>query len=215
MPIEIRINGADADEALKELRGLSAGLLVTVATRPWTDGEMKAMGDGTSQGEDAETLLNALVPGGVITRAAPVQEEQPAKRRGRPRKTEAAPVVEAPAAVPEERDEEDAPADVPVDAPDVQAQDAADEARPADAPLTTDDLRAAMKDYVEAFGMAAAAEDGPRIIALVMTGDMDSKQPDGRSFVASSVPQDKLAHAIKEFKMAAVNNPFNRPAKDA
>lgn len=206
MPIEIRINGVDADEALRELRGLSAFLLLTVPPVV-LEAPAKDLSD-----EDIESLRNA--PAMPIV-AAPVQEEQPAKRRGRPRKTEAAPVVEAPAAVPEDPDDEDAPADVPVDAPDVQSQDAADEARPADAPLTTDDLRAAMKDYVEAFGMAAAAEDGPRIIALVMTGDMDAKQPDGRSFVASSVPQDKLAHAIKEFKMAAVNNPFNRPAKDA
>lgn len=213
MPVEIHITGADADEALKELRGLSAGLLSAPVTAPAA--VLNATVNDLSD-EDSEILRNA--PAMPIV-AAPVQEEQPAKRRGRPRKTEVASVVEAaPATLPvasEEPDEEDAPADIPVDAPAVQAQDAADEARPADAPLTTDDLRAAMKDYVEAFGMAAAAEDGPRIIALVMTGDMDAKQPDGRSFVASSVPQDKLAHAIKEFKMAAVNNPFNRPAKDA
>lgn len=201
MPIKIEITGENAEHALAELRGLSSGMVRADAPAVPTPAEPVAV-----------TVAAAEEP---VT--APEEEPAP-KRRGRPRKTEAqAPAVVAAAAEepvadqeqPDE-DEDEAVGAVEEDSPEVQKQDAEDEAKPADAPLTSDDLRRAMKGYVDAYGMAAAQEDGPRILALVLAGDLDALHAEGRAFRLSDVAPERLAHAIKEFKLAAANNPFNR-----
>lgn len=203
MPIKIEITGENAEHALAELRGLSSGMTPHTLVLPGevVRGEMRA---------DPEVAEALAAPNGPVT--VPVEEPAP-KRRGRPRKAEAqAPAVVAadePVAEPDE-DEDEAVGAVEEDSPEVRQQDAEDEAKPADAPLTSDDLRRAMKGYVDAYGMAAAQEDGPRILALVLAGDLDALHAEGRAFRLSDVAPERLAHAIKEFKMAVTNNPFNR-----
>lgn len=88
-----------------------------------------------------------------------------------------------------------------------EAQDAADEAAEAEtakpATLTHDDVRAALKGYLDAFGTAAAMEDGPKVLKMLF-GDGASK--------VSDVPDDQasLAKAIAGVKEMLVKNPFAR-----
>ena len=88
-------------------------------------------------------------------------------------------------------------------------QDAADEAAEAEATkpaeLTHDDVRAALKRYLDAFGMPAALEDGPKVLKL-MFGDAAAK--------ASDVPTDQasLQKAIAGIDEMRVKNPFKREA---
>lgn len=95
--------------------------------------------------------------------------------------------------------------------PAVEAQDKADEsaetaAAKADAPkLTHDDVRAVLGDYVKAFGMPAAQEDGPKVLALIF-GEGKSK--------VSDIPdmQDALEKAVAGIKEMLEKNPYKREA---
>lgn len=88
-----------------------------------------------------------------------------------------------------------------------QAQDAADEqaeaaaSAPDDKPATLDDIRNALGDYVKLFGMAAAQEDGPKVISLVCG--------DGVTQI-SKIPDDKVAKALAGVKEMIEKNPFKR-----
>lgn len=86
-------------------------------------------------------------------------------------------------------------------------QDAADEAAEAEATkaaeLTHDDVRASLKKYLDAYGTAAAMEDGPKVLKMLF-GDTAAK--------VSDVPgdQDSLAKAIAGIQEMLTKNPFAR-----
>lgn len=89
------------------------------------------------------------------------------------------------------------------------AQDAEDEAAEAAAHATTtlthDDVRAALKKYVDAYGMPAAMEDGPKVFKMLF-GDNAVK--------VSDVPTDQasLQKAIDGIGEMLAKNPFKREA---
>lgn len=95
----------------------------------------------------------------------------------------------------------------PEDSPEVVAQDEADEKAESDAardpekPLTLDDVRSALGEYVRVYGMAAAQEDGPKVITLVC-GEGKVK--------VSDVPDDKVAAVVSGVKEMSEKNPFKR-----
>jgi hypothetical protein len=110
----------------------------------------------------------------------------------------------------EERTDPDNPDDVAQDSTEDAAQDALDEALETAAAReagggakTLDDVRAALGKYVKAFGMAAAQEDGPRVLSMVC-GDGVTK--------ISAVPDDKIAAVIAGIEEMLVKNPFKRAA---
>jgi hypothetical protein len=110
----------------------------------------------------------------------------------------------------EERTDPDNPDDVAQDSAEDAAQDALDEAHETAAAReagggakTLDDVRAALGKYVKAFGMAAAQEDGPRVLSMVC-GDGVTK--------ISAVPDDKIAAVIAGIEEMLVKNPFKRAA---
>lgn len=91
-------------------------------------------------------------------------------------------------------------------------QDAADEAAETEATkaasgkaLTHDDVRNELGAYVKAYGMAAAQEDGPKVIAL-MFGEGKTK--------VSDIPDDQasLAKAVAGVKEMTQKNPYERKA---
>jgi hypothetical protein len=90
------------------------------------------------------------------------------------------------------------------------AQDALDEAHETAAAReagggakTLDDVRAALGKYVKAFGMAAAQEDGPRVLSMVCGDDVVK---------ISAVPDDKIAAVIAGIEEMTTKNPFKRAA---
>jgi hypothetical protein len=91
--------------------------------------------------------------------------------------------------------------------PEDAAQDAADEAAEVEATkapeLTHDDVRAALKKYVDAYGMPAAMEDGPKVFKMLF-GDKAVK--------VSDVPTDQasLRQAIDGIGEMTRKNPFSR-----
>lgn len=94
------------------------------------------------------------------------------------------------------------------DAPEVQQQDAADEAAETEAAktdekLTLDDVRNVLGNYVKAYGMNAAQEDGPKLLAEVCGAEVTK---------VSQVPEDKIADVIAAIKKAGKENRFNRQA---
>lgn len=155
--------------------------------------------------------------------AADAAEEQPVRERGKPapgkaRRTkeeiaedEAADKADAEAAAAEEKpaistgEERIDPASA-----EDQAQDAADEQAEVEqttpAKLTHDDVRAALKKYLDAYGTAAAMEDGPKVLTL-MFGEGKVK--------VSDVPEDQeaLQKAIDGIGEMLRKNPFSREAQ--
>jgi len=90
-----------------------------------------------------------------------------------------------------------------------EAQDAADEAAEAEATkpavLTHDDVRAALKRYVDGYGMAAALEDGPKVLGMLFGAGVSK---------VSEVPdtQDALGKAVAGIQEMLTKNPFKREA---
>jgi hypothetical protein len=95
----------------------------------------------------------------------------------------------------------------PEDSPEVVAQDEADEKAESDAardpakPVTLDDVRSALGEYVRLYGMAAAQEDGPKVITLVC-GEGKIK--------VSDIADDKIAAVVSGVKEMSDKNPFKR-----
>ncbi len=118
----------------------------------------------------------------------------PAKRRGRPPKAVAihsgpAEAVEAPAPV--------EPPLPPVEA--VAQPEPANEPPPVG--VTADDVRRAMGDYVKAFGMAAAQEDGPALLRSLFGADVAK---------ISAIPADGFAKAYRAIVGMTEQNPHKR-----
>ncbi len=97
-----------------------------------------------------------------------------------------------------------------VDSAEDQAQDAADEAAEtagtATGKLTHDDVRKALKGYVTAYGMAAAQQDGPKLIAKVL----GKEHVDIAPLKISDIPEDLLQVAVDGAQEMIEKNPFKR-----
>ena len=91
------------------------------------------------------------------------------------------------------------------DEADEQAETATEKAAP-DRPKTHDDVRAELGEYVKAFGMPAAQEDGPKLLELAFPGKTIGK--------ISDIPdtQKDLQCAIDGFREMRTKNPFKREA---
>lgn len=85
------------------------------------------------------------------------------------------------------------------EAKEAAAQDAKDEAadQPAPITLTQDSVRAMLGLYVQAFGMTAAQEDGPKVIGFAKISEMPSEQK-------------VLAKAVLAIAEAVEKNPYKR-----
>ncbi|AKR54365.1 hypothetical protein XM25_00805 [Devosia sp. H5989] len=108
---------------------------------------------------------------------------------------------------PEDRVDPDNDADAAQDAADEAAETAQQKAASGKA-QTLDDVRAALGKYVKAYGMAAAQEDGPKVIALVLGKKHSPEAP----CKISDIPDDKIAAAIAGVEEMIQKNPYNRAA---
>lgn len=83
--------------------------------------------------------------------------------------------------------------------------------------LTHDDVRSALGAYVKKFGMPAAQEDGPKVLALAMK-KLGVELPKGETaWKISAVPdtQEALGAVIGGVTEMTDKNPFNREAVQA
>ena len=182
MTITLTIIGEDAGHVLKELKGLSAGMLQTAREHGYRDAVLDAEAGVPLQTETAATA------------------EKPAEPTKKTRaKKDAAPANIS--ANPEDRKP-------PEDDAATQAQDEADEAaeveaaRPAAAPVTVEDVMGAVGVYVEKFGLPAAQSDGPTIFVSAL-----GTPPNGEAFwkksLLATATQDQLQKALVAWKTAA------------
>jgi len=193
MPVEIKIWHDDASQALAELRVLSGGLTAGTYSGPLTSGSVGAVANRTAEGGHVTSEPTAVAAS--TTDAATTSTEEPARRKRRTKSEMAA----------ANATEVGAQAGTS-DTADTEAQDAADEQAESEASkkeLSRDDVRAVLGKYVQKFGMDAAQEDGPKVIAL-MFGEGKSK--------VSDIPedQDSLAKAVAGVEEMLAKNPFKR-----
>lgn len=189
-----------------------------------TVGWQRAAGSGEAQASDGESTSVVSVLSGDSTDNGTAKRERgkPAPGRGRRTKEEIAEDEEADrqdaaraaagaesgaevadrqiSSAPEDRQDPDNPQD--------DADEAAETAAVKEASgkaLTHDDVRNALGKYVKAYGMAAAQEDGPKVITM-MFGEGKAK--------VSDVPdtQEDLAKAVAGIEEMLQKNPFNRAA---
>jgi hypothetical protein len=121
-----------------------------------------------------------------IPAATPATEAPAPKRRGRPTKAEA-PVEAAPVVAPA--------------AALVAAEPTIEEPAAPPPAATIDDVRKAMGEYVKVYGMAAAQEDGPKLLRQLF-GEAVAK--------ISSIPADGYGLAVEEINAMIAANPHGR-----
>jgi hypothetical protein len=185
MTVTINIHGENATEALRELSGLSSGLLAkppsTPAPQPPVDNDHVA--EGATQFTTAETAASA------------------------PKATRTRKKADAPA--------DAGPVTGPEDDAATQAQDKADEQaeveqnRDPETPLTIEDVKAAVGKYIEKFDMAAAQQDGPQLFVDVL-----GKPPEGQPYWKMSVlpiDQPTLKKVVDAWTAAAAGNARYQP----
>lgn len=215
MKFELEIHSAD------DLRAFSTFLAAAAANRQKVEYEIEAAREKRLRA--IGTVLSA--PSADLVEAPPEPEPEPAaapapaEKKTRSRKAKDAPAASV-SSVDNggQTDIEDAIAATPAistgeerigpeDSPEVAAQDEADEKAESDAardpekPVTLDDVRSALGEYVRIYGMAAAQEDGPKVITLVC-GEGKVK--------VSDVPDDKVAAVVSGVKEMSEKNPFKR-----
>lgn len=117
----------------------------------------------------------------------------PAKRRGRPPKARA--IHSGPA----EAVAQPEPVEPPL--PPVEAAAQPEPVEPPPLEVTADDVRRAMGDYVKAFGMAAAQEDGPALLRSLFGADVAK---------ISAIPADGFAKAYRAIVGMTEQNPHKR-----
>lgn len=196
--IRIEIDGVDAYDAMEQMARILRG---HYAYAPETE---------LPKTELPEAAQDAKVETQPVEATAPSPVAEAPKKRGRPKKADAAPpapegngnISESP----EDRTDPQNPE--PADDAETQAADAADEAAETAAAkvanggkLTHDDVRDVLGKYKTAYGMEAAMVDGPVILQEVC----------GEGVVKiSSIPEDKIGAVIDAVKAAGRANRFNR-----
>ena len=140
-------------------------------------GELERLGIGLEAVSDVVTPPVPVAPHDIPA-AAPATEAPAPKRRGRPTKAEA-----------------------PVEAALVAAEPTIEEPAAPPPAATIDDVRKAMGEYVKVYGMAAAQEDGPKLLRQLF-GESVAK--------ISSIPADGYGLAVEEINAMIAANPHGR-----
>lgn len=235
MSVEIKIFGEDAGHALRELVGLSGGLAPVKEASGTVELVREVVKGGeepTEAGAEPEERKTAVAADGGRLYGSPAKGRA---RRSKEEMAEDAdieklaelkgvdPTKYANTAAAKALDDlkhtpaAEAPANIStgeerIDPTSVEdaAQDAADEVAEVEAALdekilTHDDVRQALSAYVKAFGMDAAMEDGPKVIAMLF-GEGKVK--------VSDIPNEQvaLAKAVSGIEEMRVKNPFGRRA---
>lgn len=212
MSVEIKIYGDTAKEALAELIGFAGGVApaaqgstpAPVVTTPATTGAQDAAPASQVSALDEKPA------------EAPKRERgKPAEGRSRRTKEEIAEDEAADAATAASTaTSANVPAEAATTNTAAAAQDKADEKAEVETnrkALTKEDVKAAMTGYVNAYGMAATQEDGPKIFTEAL-----GAPPVGEDYwKLSLVPeddQDALAKVVKTWEMATELNPLKRDA---
>ena len=185
MTVNIHIEGFDANDALQQMRHLlSAGS--TTAAVPREIGGIGTTGPARDAAPKEETIKLSAKEKKAAEKAA---AGKPAISTG------------------EERTG-------PEDTAETVEQDAADEAveSKVDAKaetLTHDSIRGALGDYVKKFGMPAAQEDGPKLLAMVL-----GEKKDKSAWKISEIPDDQaaLAKVLAGVVEMTAKNGFKRDA---
>jgi hypothetical protein len=227
MTVRIEIFGDGAKDALNELRDLSAGLFQST---PLTPAAAPAASRAAAQAIIDDSQMGSAGFGTTVTGDVEVQSggtTAPQRERGKPspgraRRTkeeiaedEAADAAEAAGSGASQISSNPENRVGPEDDAETQTQDEADEQAEVDAnrepekPMTRDDVKAAMTKYLQAFGMNATQEDGPRLIAEVLGAPPKGEE----AWKLSLVPEDNqagLAKLVSAFAQATRDNPYKR-----
>lgn len=193
MTVNIHIEGHDAVDALAQMRHLlSAGSpqSTTAAPREYTgSGETSAL---TVQ------PLDLIVDPGVKTTHKPLTAAQ--KKAA---EKAAAAEKQAISTGEERTGPEDSAEDVKQDA----ADEALDSKVDAKAELTHESIRDALGGYVKKFGMPAAQEDGPKLLAKAL-----GEKADKSAWKISEIPNEQapLAKVLAGVVEMTEKNPFKR-----
>lgn len=173
MPIEIKVTADTAEEARELMARLAMGASATLTYEVTTVREEVAAENGVAS---QSALPETPAP-------APAPEEKPAAKKAKPKKAEAP-----------------APAPVVADAPVIEEPE---QVKPADATLTLDDVRNALGEYVKVYGMAAAQEDGTKVLKMLF-GEAVSNM--------SGIPatQEALRKTIDGVREMTAKNPYKR-----
>ncbi len=229
MSISIVINTETAAEAIAQMKELLGADLVPLrgvsnvkndaghGGDP-TDAEIAERRAAVQEAIDSQGLALKINPNGdVVPTRIPGQPSPGAKRRTKAEiaEDEAAALAAAsewvaaePASIStgdERVGPEDDAATVEQDEADEAAEtEAAVDERPADKKLTHDDVRNALGGYVKLYGMAAAQEDGPKVIALAL------KNPEIVKVSAIPETQEALGAVVAGVEEMSRVNPFKR-----
>ena len=206
MPVTITITGQTADEAHHELRKF-ANYISVQATIPAavhaaaTEAVVEAPLDQPQSGASpAVASLTEAPSSTTITETsgtATAVTEKPARKPRTKKAEEAKPLISTD---PENRAN-----------PEDEAQDAADEAaereasRTPEKAYTADDVRSALGEYVAKYGMAAAQEDGPKLLALAFGESV-------KTISAIPATPENYAKAVAGAREMTAKNPYNRKA---
>lgn len=203
MTITITINaetGEEAREKMAALLGASAPRLMPPLTDS-DDEEMRAIiRAGMAHGQLLASA-NMTAP----ETAAEQAKEEPKKTRGRKPKAEEPQIRTSP----ENRVEAEAVEAEAVDDEATAAQDEADEqaeveaTRAPETPVTIDDLKKVVGEYVSAFSIPIAQEDGPKIFKSVL-----GEPPANSAWtfpVLAGLEQAKLASVVNAWKSAVAD----------
>jgi hypothetical protein len=196
MSISIHIEGANADEVIAQLLGLSRAHLQpqsfgTVLAQHVAEAAAAAAAETTLP---AHAIVAAPPPGEEAAVADAVVAATPKKSRAKA----AAPATPA-----------------PVEPAAVQAQDKADEAaevaanRDPETPLTREDVKKAMTGYVQTYGMAHTQTDGP-IIFKEALGEPPAGEKYWKLSLVDESNQEALAKAVATWERATAENPLKR-----
>lgn len=199
MTIEIKIFGENATDALTELRVLAAAL-VPQGRAVEVSGSAQPVAVAEVQAAEAAASTEVAAQTGAAQNSAQAGEPEKRKRRTKA-EMEAAKAAEEQAAAAGD--------------PATQAQDAADQQaevdanRNSDAPLTREDVKKAMAKYVQAYGMPATQEDGPKIFREAL-GAPPEGEPYWKLSLLDEGDQVKLAKVIDIWEKATSLNPIKR-----
>lgn len=230
MSIEIRINGDNAAETLRELQGLASGLLSSTSH---TAAPVKPSAMDILQAAMDKSPEDVISGGQIIEHEAPPAANTATRERGKPapgkaRRTKEEITEDEAADAADQANATDSYSSIDaaikqqgistgeerVDPAEVEAQDKADEqaeveqTRKDDKPLTIDDVKAVVTAYVGKYGMPAVQEDGPKIFVEAL-----GAPPEGEAYWKMSLlPDDqaKLAKVVSVWQKAVELNPLKR-----
>jgi hypothetical protein len=217
--------GDDARHALRELKGLSDGLLSSVALPSPAPAEAPTDESGQSAGfvtntprageSEAQTAVRRErgkpAPGRARRTKEEIAEDEAADAADQANTTDSFSSIDAAVKQSISTGEER------VDPANVEAQDKADEqaeveqTRSEDKPLTVDDVKAVINQYVDKYGLPATQEDGPKIFVEAL-GAPPEGEPYWKLSLLGGASQDQLKKTVTIWTKAVELNPLKRTA---